>query len=144
MAVNVKRITVWSQSQPDQAGLLGRVLEPLARARGDLQVVMGYHVPSEGGRRGVIEIAPVKGKKAEAAARQAGFAPSDLPALLITGDNRPGIGQAIGQSLGQAGISIHYLVAQVIGRKYQAVAGFGSEDEAARAATIVKKAVRKK
>lgn len=138
MAVSVKRITIWSVSVADRPGLLGRVLEPLAKAKVDVQVVMGYKLPGEGGSA-TIEVAPVTGKAVKAA-QAAGFAPSPLPALLVSGDNRPGLGYAIGGALGQAGISMHYLMTQVVGRKFSSVMGFGSEDEAKRAAPLIKKA----
>ena len=143
MAVSVKPITIWSVSQPDQGGTLARVLEPLARSGVDLQVVMGYRVAEEGGKA-MIEVAPITGRKGEAAARSAGLTPSTLPGLLVTGDNRPGLGYAIGDALARSGISMHYLVAQVVGRKYSAVIGFGSMDEAKRAAALVRKAAAKK
>jgi hypothetical protein len=142
MAITVKRITIWSVSQSDQAGLLGRVLEPLAKAKADVQVVMGYKLPGEGGRA-TIEVAPVTGKAVKAA-RAAGLSPSGLPGLLVVGDNRAGVGFAIGSALGQAGISMHYLMAQVVGRKFSAVIGFGSEDEAKRAAPLIKKAAARR
>lgn len=143
MALSIKRINIWRLKHADEPGLLGRVLAPLAQSGVDLQVVMGYHVP-EGGGLAVIEVAPVSGRKAEAAAREAGFAPSASPSLLVLGDNKVGLGHRIGEALGGAGINMHYLVAQVIGRKFQAVAGFGSEDDARRASALIKKAATKK
>src|SRR5262245_12808125 len=102
MAVTVKRVTIWSTRQADEAGVLARVLEPLVRARMDLQIVMGYRIPDEADKA-VIEIAPVTGVKAEAAARAAGFTASMLPGLLVQGDNWTGLGHAFGVSLAEAG-----------------------------------------
>ena len=97
---------------------------------------MGYHM----GEKAIIEVFPVSGKKGEAAAQQAGLAASGPPALMVQGDNRAGLGHTLARAIADQGINIHFLVAQVIGNRYSAVVGFGSEDEAARAVSIIKKA----
>jgi len=141
MALTIKRITLWRAEVEDRPGVLGRTLEPLAAAGADLRIVMGYHFP-EGAGRSAIELHPVSGKKTTAAATAAGLAPSAIPCLLVEGDNRPGFGAALGQALGEAGINIAFLVAQVIGRKFAAVIGFADEAAASNAAKVVKTAAR--
>jgi hypothetical protein len=42
--------------------------------------------------------------------------------------------------IGDAGISVSFLMAQVIGRRYAAIFGFKNDDDAAKAATLIKKA----
>jgi len=136
MAISIKKVTLWRREVEDRPGMLAQTLEPLAKAGANLQVVMGYHA----GTRAIIELLPVTGKKATAAAQQAGLAASGPPSLLVQGDNRPGLGHALARALGDAGINISFLVAQVIGNRYSAVFGFGSDDDATRAAAILKKA----
>ena len=50
------------------------------------------------------------------AAKEAGFSASDIPALLVEGDNRAGLGYATAQAIAVAGISLDFLVAQVVGK----------------------------
>src|SRR5437867_11793083 len=99
MAVTVKRITLWRADVDNQPGVLARTLEPLAQAGADLRLVMGYRFPQHP-ERSAIELYPVAGKRLAAAAQQAGLSEAkDIPCLLVEGDNRPGLGAAIGRAL---------------------------------------------
>jgi len=138
MAVTVKKISLWRTEVGDRAGALAELLEPIAGAGTDLQVLMAYRLGTSG--RAAIEIHPVTGKKATDAARRGGFAEAAIPALLVEGDNRAGLGRDIARAVGDAGISMSFVIAQVLGRRYSAVFGFDSEADAARAAAIVKSA----
>jgi hypothetical protein len=66
--------------------------------------------------------------------------------LAVEGDNKPGLGHAIAKAIGDAGINMTFVVAQVVGRKYSAVFGFENESDANKAANLIRKAapVRKK
>jgi len=139
MAVTVKRITLWRGEVPNRAGALAEVLEPLSAAGANLGVAMGYRLPGQPDRA-VIEVAPVGGKKVEAAAAKAGLAASAIPTLLAVGDDKPGLGHAMSRAIADAGINMSFLVAQAIGRKFTAIIGFESEADAAKAAPLVKKA----
>jgi hypothetical protein len=138
MAVTVRKVTIWRGEVDNRAGALARVLEPLREVRGSLDLVMGYRVPSQHGRA-VIEVWPVSGKKVSQAAEAAGLRPSETPTLLAMGDDRPGLGHAMARALADAGINMVFLVAQVIGRRYAAVFGFESADDAERAAGLLRK-----
>jgi len=74
------------------------------------------------------------------AAKEAGFSASAIPALLVEGDNRAGLGYATAQAITGAGINMDFLVAQVVGRKYSAVFGFESDADATKCAAIIRKA----
>ena len=137
MPVTVKRITLWRREVVNEPGVLASTLEPLATAGADLRVVMGYRFPEET-TRAAIEIFPVAGKKPTAAAQQAGLAPFDLACLLVEGDNRPGFGAAVGRALAEAGINITFLVAQVLGRRFTAVIGFATDQDATVATRAIK------
>lgn len=141
MAVTVRRITIWRCEVEDRAGALAHVLEPLTAAKADLDVVMGYRIPGQH-QRAVLEVWPVSGRKLSRAAESAGLKPSGTPTLLVLGDDRRGLGHTLARALSDAGISMVFLVAQVVGRRYAAVFGFDGEAEAERAAGIVKKAVK--
>ncbi len=54
----------------------------------------------------------------------AGLAPSSLSTLLVEGDNRPGLGHAVAKAIGDAGINMSFVMAQVVGRRYSALIGF--------------------
>lgn len=139
MAVTVKQISLWRVEVDNQPGMLARTLEPLAAAGADLQVVMGYRFPGNHAKA-AIELYPVTGKKAAAAAQQAGLVQAGIPALLLEGDNKAGLGHIIAKAVADAGINLDFLVAQVVGRRFSAVAGFESEADAKKAAALIKKA----
>jgi hypothetical protein len=62
----------------------------------------------------------------------------------VEGDNQPGLGHAIAEAIANAKINLDFLVAQVIGRRYTAVIGFESAEDAKRASTLIKKTTTRK
>lgn len=141
MVLTVKRVTLWRTDVDNVPGVLANTLEPLASAGANLRLVMGYRLP-QAPERSAIEIAPVSGKRVIEAAQRAGLAPSDIPCLLVEGDDRPGLGAEIGRACAQAGINIAFLVAIVLGRRFTAAIGLADEAAAKAAAQAVKKAAR--
>ena len=89
-----------------------------------------------------IEVCPVSGKKSTTAAIKAGLTASVIPTLLVQGENRPGLGHAIAQAVGEAGINVIFLVAQVIGGHFSAVIGFEDEASSKHATALIRKAVK--
>ena len=141
-----------SQSGPSYCG--GRKLrtnrepwqapwEPFATQGADLQIVMSYRYPGNQAKA-AVELYPVVGKKLVTAAGTAGFKASSIPTLLVEGDNQPGLGHAIAQAIADAKINLDFLVAQVIGRRYLAVIGFESTEDAKNAAALIKKTTTRK
>jgi len=143
MAVTVKKIDLWRNEVENRPGMLAHTLEPLAKAGADLQVVMGYRFPGHE-TKAAIELYPVSGKKSTLAAREAGLSPAPIPALLVEGDNKPGLGYAIAKAVAEAGINMSFMVAQVIGKKYSAVFGFETDAATRQAASLIKKAAASK
>jgi hypothetical protein len=143
MALTVKKIVLWRKEVENRAGMLAGALAPLAHAGTNIQVVMAYCNPGQESNA-AIELFPVTGKKSAAAAREAGFSASKIPALLVEGDNRPGLGYATSQAIANARISLDFLVAQVLGRKFSAVFGFETEVDATKCAAIIRKAAAAK
>ena len=139
MSVTVKHITLWRAEVDNKPGVLARILESLAAAGADLHVVMGYRYPG-GGEKAAIEVYPVTTKKSVAAAQAAGLGASAIPTLLVEGDNKPGLAHAVAKALGDTGINLGFVIAQVIGRRYAAVVGFDNEADANNAAALIKKA----
>lgn len=139
MAVTVRKVTLWRRHLDNKPGALAQVLEPLAGAGADLRIAMGYRIPGLESRA-VLELAPVTGKAAFAAARLAGLAPSDIPTLVVEGPDARGLGLAQSRALEEAGINVAFLVAQVLGGRFSAVYGFDSEKDAERAVRLLKRA----
>jgi len=139
MPVTVKSISLWRKEVENQAGTLAQTLEPVSKAGANLQVVMGYRYPGEPGKA-AVELYPIAGQKATAAASEAGLAASSIPTLLVEGDDKPGLGLAIAQAISGTGINLNFFVAQVVGKKFSAVLGFDSEADAKTAAPLIKKA----
>ena len=137
MAITVKGITLWRREIDDRPGALASSMEPLTGV--DLQVVMAYRFTGNTSR-GAVELYPIGSKKSITAAQSAGFVDSGIPALIVTGDNRPGLGHAIAKAIADAGINLAFVVAQVIGRRYSAVFGFDSAGDRQKAIVLVKKA----
>jgi len=143
MALTVKEITLWRREIQNRPGMLAETLAPLAGARADVTVLMAYRYPGDE-TRGAVELFPVSGKKATAAAQAAGFAPADIPAVLVEGSNRSGIGSETTRAIADAGINLAFLVAQVIGSKFAAVYGFDSEADRRKAVSLLRKAPTRK
>ncbi len=143
MPVTVKSIALWRREVENQVGALAHTLEPLTKAGGDLQVLMGYRYPGDG-TKAAIEIYPIASKKVTAAASQAGLAASSIPTLLVEGDNRPGLALAIAQAIAGAGLNMTLFVAQAIGRRFSAVLGFETEVDTKTAAPLIKQATARK
>ena len=139
MAVSVKKAILWRREVDNSPGMLASILQPLSEASADLQVVMAYRYPG-GENKAAIELHPVSGKKSAAAAQTAGLAPSSISTLLVEGDNRPGLGHAIAEAIGDAEINMSFVMAQVVGHRYSAVFGFENETDASKAATLNKRA----
>jgi hypothetical protein len=141
MALSIKKITLWRKETDNQSGAAAKALQALAGKAGNLTVVMGYRIPGNEARA-VLEIAPVTGKKAAAAAAAGGLTVSETPALLVQGDDRAGLGLQFTNALAVAGINLAFLVAQVVGRRFSAVFGFESAEAAGVAASLLKKAAK--
>ena len=138
--VTIRKVTLWRRDLDNRPGALAGVLEPLAAAGADLQVAMGYRIPGQESRA-VVELAPVTGRRAAAAAEAAGLAPSPIPTVVVEGDNAPSVGLAQSRALGAAGINIAFLIALALGRRYSAVFGFETQADADRAVTLLRRAI---
>ena len=141
MAVTVKKLVLWRREVDNKPGTLAGALAPLAQAGANLRVVMGYALPGES-RRSVIEVGPVAGKKATAAANAAGLAASPIPCLLVEGDDRSGLGARIARGVADQGVNLAFLVAETVGRRFSAVFGFENDADTARATAAIKAAAK--
>ena len=138
MAVKITRVELWQTEISNRPGVLAATLEPLAQNGADLKVVMKYSVPGRS-RRATVEIFPGTGRRAASAARAAGFSPSPTPVLLVEGANRPGLAYAVANTIAWAGIGVRFLSAQVVGKRYSALLGFKTDEEARRAGSLIRR-----
>ena len=127
---------LWRAKVENRPGALARLLAVLGGA--ELEVVMGY-VEHGGKDQAVIEVFPIVGRSLRAAAERAGLRPSATPTLLATGESGARVGTALAAALGEAGISVAFLVALAAGSRSSALFGFASETDARAAARVIRK-----
>jgi hypothetical protein len=139
MTTTVKSIKLWRKEVENKPGELANTLGPLVAAGSDFQLVMGYRFPGNESKA-AIELYPVSGRKASAAAAAAGLQAAEIPCLLVEGDNKPRVAQAIAKSISDAGINMSFVVAQAVGKRYSAIFGFDNDADTRKAATVIKKA----
>jgi len=145
MAANltVTKVDVWAGEMADQPGGLARMLGAMADAGVELECVIGRRQPEKPGT-GVVWISPVKGKKAQDAARSVGMSPaSNIATLRLEGPDKPGAGAMLSRAVADAGINVRGVSAAVIGNKFVAYVGFDSTADADNAAKAIKSAAAK-
>jgi len=139
MALKATRNEVWIATIEDRAGGAAAVLEALAKAKVNLEMVFARRLTEQPGK-GMLIVGPIKGKKAEQAAIAAGIARTGvMHGLRIEGGDKPGLGAKITRALGDAGISFRGLTAHAIGRKFVCNIALDSAEDADRAAKLLKK-----
>ena len=139
MALKVGKAELWSVSIDDQAGGAADKIEPLARAGANFEFVFARRTPEQPGS-GVLFVTPVKGAKVIQAAKAAGFEKSAaMHSVRIEGGDKPGAGARIMQSLAGAGISFRAISATVVSRKFVGYVALDSAEDAARAASLLRK-----
>ena len=144
VAVKIKRVELWRTEIRNKPGVLAATLQPLAEGGADLKVVMKYSVPGRS-NRATVEIFSGTGRRAAHAARTAGFSLSPTPVLLVEGESRPGLAYAVANTIAWVGISVRFLSAQVVGKRYSALLGFRTDEDARKAGVLIQRvAARKK
>lgn len=139
MKLNLSRVDMWTATIEDRAGGAADRIEPLAEAGANLEFVFARRMPEQPGR-GILFVAPVKGKKAVKAAQAAGLAKSEnVCALRIEGADKPGVTAHVLRALANAGISFRALSAAAIGSKFVAYLALDTAADAAKANAVLKK-----
>ena len=140
MALTVKKVELWSAAIEDRTGGAARKIGPLAQAGADFEFVFARRTPEQPGK-GLVIVAPVKGARVVRAAQEAGFQKTtDVFGLRVEGTDKPGTGAKMLAALSEGGISFRGLSAVVLGTKFVAYLALDSADDAAKAATLLKKA----
>jgi hypothetical protein len=139
MTLKVSKAEIWTTAIEDRTGGAADRIEPLAGAGANFEFVFARRTPERPGR-GLLMVAPVKGRKVVAAATAAGFAPApDIAALRVEGGNKAGSAARMTRALAQAGISFRGLSASALGTKFVGYVAFDNAADAARAATILRR-----
>jgi hypothetical protein len=140
MSFKVTKMEVWSGEIQDQPGGLAGVLRQLADANADLEMVVARRQPDRPGA-GIVFLAPVKRRKATAAAAVAGLSPAPgVAALRVEGTDRPGLGAKMTGAIADSGINLRGLSAAVLGSRFVAYMAFDSAEDADKAAKAIKAA----
>jgi len=130
--------SVWSGEIQDQPGAVAGVLRQLAEANTDLEMVVARRQPDRPGA-GIVFLAPVKGRRATAAAAVAGLSPAPgVAALRVEGTNRLGLGAKMTSAIADAGINMRGLSAAALGSRFVAYMAFDSAEDADKAAKAIK------
>jgi hypothetical protein len=138
MAMRVTKEDVWAGEVPDRPGGLAGVLEALGGAGASLECVIARRQPDRPGT-GVVFLAPVKGNKAQRAARESGLNPATSVATLrVEGADKPGLGGRLARVVADAGVNMRGLTASVLGSKFVAYFGFDSQADADNAMRAIK------
>jgi len=139
MALKATRNEVWIATIEDQAGGAAPVLEALARAKVNLEMVFARRLAEQPGK-GMLIVGPIKGAKAQKAALAAGVAKTGaMHGVRVEGGDKPGLGARITRTLGDAGISFRGISAHAIGRKFICHIALDSPEDAERAVKLLKK-----
>jgi hypothetical protein len=126
MAITLKRITLWRKEVDNKPGALADTLALLAQTRTDLQAVMGYRYPGDQG-------AKRQSSCIRCQARRLSRLPISGIGCFIDPDRaraerqQTGLSHVIAKALGDAGINLSFVLAQVVGRKHAAVFGFEND-----------------
>ena len=143
MSFKATKVDVWCGEIADEPGGLASKLEPLACAGVDLDFVIARRQPDKPGK-GVLFVTGIKGAKQKKAAEAAGLCKTtEMAALRIEGTNKAGVGHQIAGLIAAAGINLRGLSATVIGRRFVSFLAFDSRADAAKAARLLSKPVKK-
>jgi len=139
MAITVRKITLWRKEVENRPGALAAVLSPLADAGADFDVVMATSLPGAE-EMATIGVFPLQGRKALAAARAAGLKiAASMPSLLVSGDDAPGLGHRLAQTIADAGINVGFVMALRLGQNFSSVFGFDNDQAAMEAARLIRR-----
>jgi hypothetical protein len=130
MALQIRKVQVWSGEMPDRPGVAAGKLELLARAGADLEYVFARPHPSKPDL-GMLFVAPITGSEQIQAARLAELGPAlDVAMLRVEGNNRPGMAYQLMSRLAVGGINLRGLSISVTEGRFAAYLAFDSADVA--------------
>jgi hypothetical protein len=137
MSYSVNKVEMWTGEIDDRAGGLATKLEALAKAGGDLEIVVARRQANAPGK-GIVFLGPVTGAVTKAA-EAAGLTKSrDLVALRVEGPNKPGECSRLARKLADAGLNLRGLSATTAGSSFVLSLGFDTDADANKAVRILR------
>ena len=137
MALQIRKVQVWSGEIADRPGAAAATLELLVQAGADLEFVFTRVHPTKPGYSSIF-LAPISGPEQMQAARAAKLGPAlDVSMLCVEGDNEPGVSFRIMSHLAVAGINLQGVSVNSLGKRFAAYLAFDKADTAAMALQIL-------
>jgi hypothetical protein len=138
MSLTVTKVDVWAAQIEDKPGGLAKLLGALAGAGANLECVVARRDPSKTGK-GVAFLTPLKGANVRKAAKAEGLAPAEkLATLKVEGEDTPGLGSRITLAIADSGVNLRGVSGAVVDRKFVAYLGFDGNEDAAKAARVLR------
>jgi hypothetical protein len=129
MAFRMHKVQVWTGDIPDRPGAAAAILERLAHAGVDLEVVF-TRPRRDNPHLSQIFLAPIVDPKHIEAAKEAGLTQArDISMLCVEGDNRTGIGYEIMSRIAVAGINLRGLSVSTLEHRYASYLAFDNADD---------------
>jgi hypothetical protein len=137
VALQIRRVQVWTGEIPDRPGGAAAMLQQLAVAGANLEFVFTRPHPIKADTT-LIFLAPVSGPEQIAAARGASLGPAlDVVMLCVEGENRAGVGYEIMSQLAVAGLNLRGLSVSAVGTRFAAYLAFDNPDTATQAIQVL-------
>jgi hypothetical protein len=138
MVIHVEKVEVWAGEVRDEPGGAATALEAIAAAGAAVECVISRRQP-EKPRTAVLFVTPVKGKKAQAAAREVGLSPApNVFNLRIQTTWQTDIAVQITRRLEQEGLNLRGLSSMTVEGQFVAYLGFDSDEDVKRAMQALK------
>ena len=140
MDFKVTKVDVWAGELEDRPGTLAQKLEALTNTGANLEFVIARR---DQPGKSVVFLAPLKGAAQIRAAKQASLTKTtSLHSLRLEGPNQRGLGARITRALADAGINLRGLSAAALKRSHVTYFAFDQAEDARRAGSILKKALK--
>lgn len=136
LPIAIKKMHLWRREIDVRPASFAEALQPLADANIRLRAFMRYKHFRDG-KRAVLEVCPHESEDENRCAsimHAAGFKVSNVPVLLIEGDEAPGVEYAIAKLVAEQDLDMVFCVTQNVNGKWGALMGFVSEADAEKAA----------
>ncbi len=142
MSFTIKKVPVWAGDILNRPGTLARTLEALSAAGASLEFLIARRVTQNTSR---VFVAPLKGAKQHAVAADVGLRIAEgMHALRVEGPDRTGLGAELARAAADGSLNIRGMSAATIGRKSVFYIAFSTAADAAAAAAVLKRALRRK
>ena len=133
--IRIKKVTLWRREITAHPHAFADALTLLTTGGMDLPVILRYRHPTDT-RRAFVEVYPQPSGNDDtwpAYLQGVGFAPRQVPVLLIESGPPSGDGQFLTKMIANLKVNIMFLATQVIDGKYGATIGFETDADAEKA-----------